>query len=63
VLTQSYDVVVNSFTAAGGDNFSGFTEGTNRADTGILDGEALADYLQTLPQPFSQTVQNRIQRR
>ena len=63
VLTQSYDVVANNFTAAGGDNFTGFTEATNRADTGILDRDALVDYLQALPQPFSQTVQSRIQRR
>jgi 5'-nucleotidase len=63
VLTQSYDIVANNFVAAGGDNFTGFTAGTNRADTGILDRDALTDYLQTLPQPFSQTVQDRIQRR
>lgn len=38
-------VVVNSFLAAGGDNFGTFAQGTNRADTGRVDLQAQVDYL------------------
>ena len=41
----SYEVVVNSFLAAGGDNFVTFAEGTNRADTGQIDLETFVDYM------------------
>ncbi|SEJ65801.1 bifunctional metallophosphatase/5'-nucleotidase [Demequina mangrovi] len=38
-------VVVNSFLAAGGDNFTTFAEGTDRADSGRIDLNAMVDYL------------------
>jgi hypothetical protein len=46
VSSTSYSVTVNSFLAAGGDNFRVFADGTARQDTGKLGGAALADYLE-----------------
>lgn len=37
-------VVVNSFLASGGDGFTPFADGTNRADTGQVDLQATVDY-------------------
>ena len=45
---RNYRVTTNSFLAAGGDNFSVFTEGTDRFDAG-LDLDALEAYLKTNP--------------
>lgn len=47
VDTQSYRVTVNSFLAAGGDNFVTLREGTERADSGINDLSATVDYFGT----------------
>jgi len=44
VPAQSYRVVTNSFLAAGGDNFTVFAQGTNRADSGQIDLQATVDY-------------------
>ena len=55
-----YTVTVNSFLAAGGDNFSVLPTGTNRR-IGPVDLDALIGYLKTLPQPFSAGVEGRIQ--
>jgi 5'-nucleotidase len=43
----SYSVTVNSFLAAGGDNFTVFAQGTNRRDTGKIDLQAMVDYMAT----------------
>ncbi|NYD68388.1 ExeM/NucH family extracellular endonuclease [Agromyces atrinae] len=40
----SYDVVANSFLAAGGDNFTTLGQGTNRADSGKIDLQSMVDY-------------------
>ena len=56
-----YRVTVNSFLAGGGDNFAVLTEGTNRV-VGPVDLDALVDYIETLPQPFSGNVEGRIVR-
>ena len=42
---QSIHVVTNSFLAAGGDNFTAFTQGTNKADSGRIDLDAFVDYI------------------
>lgn len=42
---DSYTVTANSFLAAGGDNFSTLAEGTNVADSGRVDLQAMVDYL------------------
>lgn len=41
---ESYRVVVNSFLAAGGDNFATLAAGTDRADTGEVDLQSMVDY-------------------
>nr|WP_255633265.1 bifunctional UDP-sugar hydrolase/5'-nucleotidase [Demequina sp. TTPB684] len=54
---QVVKVVVNSFLAAGGDNFATLAEGTNRADSGRVDLTAQVEYLEAngvLPADFSQ---------
>ena len=43
--TTAYSVTVNSFLAAGGDNFREFAKGTNKRDTGQVDLETMVDYL------------------
>lgn len=55
--TQVVKVVANSFLASGGDNFTAFREGTNRADSGRVDLQAQVDYLAangTLEVPYEQ---------
>lgn len=42
---QVVKVVVNSFLAAGGDNFTTFAAGANKADSGRIDLNAQVDYL------------------
>lgn len=61
VLANTYTVTVNSFMAAGGDNFTVLTQGANQVG-GPIDLEALIAYIQALPQPFSPPPLGRIQR-
>lgn len=42
---QVITVVVNSFLAAGGDNFGAFTSGTGKADSGRIDLDAFVNYI------------------
>ena len=44
--TTTYSVTVNSFLAAGGDNFREFANGTDKADTGQIDLQAMVDYME-----------------
>lgn len=60
-LTASYSVTVNSFMAAGGDNYTVLTQGTNRV-IGPVDLDALVDYVKTLPQPFNYAIEGRLSR-
>ncbi len=57
----TYRVTVNAFLAGGGDNFTILTEGKNRV-VGAVDLDALVNYIEALPQPFTATVEGRIQR-
>lgn len=41
---DTHTVVVNSFLAAGGDNFLTFAEGTDRSDSGKIDLQSMVDY-------------------
>ena len=43
--TKSVKIVVNSFLASGGDNFTVFRDGTDKADSGRVDLQAQVDYL------------------
>ena len=45
----SYMVTVNSFLAAGGDNFATLAQGTNRADSGKVDLQSMVDYFKANP--------------
>jgi 5'-nucleotidase len=56
--TASYRVTVNNFLAAGGDNFAGFTAGTDLL-TGEIDLDAFVAYL-TANSPVAPGPQNRI---
>jgi 5'-nucleotidase len=56
-----YSVTVNSFLAAGGDNFSVLTQGQH-AVVGPVDLDALVKYVGALPQPFSYAIDGRMQR-
>jgi 5'-nucleotidase len=62
VLAQPYSVVVNSFLAEGGDNFTVLREGRGQIG-GPQDLDALVDYVSRLPKPFSATTDGRIQTR
>lgn len=44
---QQIRVVVNSFLAAGGDNFATLAQGTQRADSGRIDLQAFVDYVRS----------------
>ncbi len=57
----TFSVAVNSFMAAGGDNFTVLLQGLNQTG-GPLDLDALIAYIQTLPQPFSAAIEGRIVR-
>lgn len=43
----SYRVVVNSFLASGGDNFATLAQGANKADSGLVDLEAMVSWFAT----------------
>jgi 5'-nucleotidase len=57
----TYRVTVNSFIAAGGDNFVVLNQGTNRV-VGPVDLDALVQYVQSLAQPFTVGIEGRITR-
>jgi len=54
-------VAVTGFLAEGGDNFTVFTEGTNR-EAGPIDLDVLVAYLEQLDGPVTAAVEGRIQR-
>ena len=56
-----YRITVNSFIAAGGDNFTVLTEGTKQFVGGV-DLDALIDYIAAQPQPFSARIEGRVTR-
>lgn len=60
-LAATYSVTVNSFIAAGGDNFTVLVEGNNRVG-GDIDLDALITHVQSLPQPISAAAEGRITR-
>lgn len=42
----TYKVATQSFLAGGGDNFTEFSNATNKADTGLVDSESWMDYME-----------------
>lgn len=59
--TTLYSVTVNSFLAAGGDNFTVLAQGAHPV-VGPVDLDALIKYIGALPQPFNYAMDGRIQR-
>lgn len=59
--TTTYRVTVNSFMAAGGDNFLVLPSGVNRV-VGSVDLDALVQYVESLAQPFTAQIEGRIRR-
>jgi 5'-nucleotidase len=59
--SATYSVTVNSFMAAGGDNFTVLPTGTNQVG-GPIDLDALIAHVEGLPQPFSAEIVGRITR-
>lgn len=59
--TRAYTATVNSFLADGGDNFSVLRARVNRIG-GPVDLGALIAYIQSIPQPFTVTIEGRILR-
>lgn len=57
----TYRVTVNSFIAAGGDNFAVLPLGTNRV-IGPVDLDALVQHVGSLSQPFTAQIEGRIRR-
>lgn len=57
----TYRVTVNSFIAAGGDNFLVLPLGTNRV-VGPVDLDALVQHIESLTQPFTAQIEGRITR-
>jgi 2',3'-cyclic-nucleotide 2'-phosphodiesterase/3'-nucleotidase/5'-nucleotidase len=56
----TYIVSVNDFMAGGGDNMAVLTQAQRREDTGIVDLDALIDYLQKQPQPVRVSNEDRL---
>jgi 5'-nucleotidase len=56
----TYTVTVNSFLAGGGDGFTVLRDGTNRV-VGPVDLDALVEYIEGLPTPFTSQIEGRIQ--
>jgi 2',3'-cyclic-nucleotide 2'-phosphodiesterase (5'-nucleotidase family)/predicted AlkP superfamily phosphohydrolase/phosphomutase len=57
----TYTVTVNSFLAGGGDGFTVLRDGTNRV-VGPVDLDALVEYVEGLPTPFTSQIEGRIER-
>jgi 2',3'-cyclic-nucleotide 2'-phosphodiesterase (5'-nucleotidase family) len=55
-----HTMTVNNFMATGGDDYAPFEEALEATNTGLIDSEVFADYLETLPRPIRYGVQNRI---
>jgi 2',3'-cyclic-nucleotide 2'-phosphodiesterase (5'-nucleotidase family) len=53
-------MTVNNFMATGGDDYGPFEEALEATNTGLIDSEVFAEYLEKLPRPIRYGVQNRI---
>jgi 5'-nucleotidase len=58
---KTYTVTANAFLAGGGDGFTIFTKAQNK-EVGPVDLDAFIDFINTLPNPFSYRIDNRIQK-
>ena len=55
-----HTMTVNNFMATGGDDYGPFEEALESTNTGLIDSEVFADYLEKLPRPIRYGIQNRI---
>jgi 5'-nucleotidase len=60
--TKPYTVTVVKYLAEGGDKFSVFSKQGRNKKKGPGDLKALISYIQSLPQPFTATLEGRIER-
>ncbi|MFN2384148.1 MAG: bifunctional UDP-sugar hydrolase/5'-nucleotidase, partial [Gemmatimonadota bacterium] len=60
--TARYTVTVNNFMAAGGDVYAVLGDALETVNTGLVDSDVLADYLEQLPQPIVYSNPQRIER-
>jgi 5'-nucleotidase len=58
---KTYTVTANAFLAGGGDGFTVLTKGKNK-EIGPVDLDALIDFINDLPKPFSYSIDDRIQK-
>ncbi|MDX1623470.1 MAG: 5'-nucleotidase C-terminal domain-containing protein [Gemmatimonadota bacterium] len=56
----TYTVTANNFMASGGSGYDALTEAVSATNTGLVDSEILAEYLDQLPQPVRYDPQGRI---
>ena len=55
-----HTMTVNNFMATGGDDYGPFEDALEATNTGLIDSEVFADYLEKLPRPIRYGIQNRI---
>ncbi|HET6617907.1 MAG TPA: 5'-nucleotidase C-terminal domain-containing protein, partial [Gemmatimonadota bacterium] len=58
---QTYTMTVNNFMASGGDDYAPFGEALEATDTGLIDSDVFASYLETLPRPIRYGIRGRIE--
>ncbi|HET6638022.1 MAG TPA: 5'-nucleotidase C-terminal domain-containing protein [Gemmatimonadota bacterium] len=56
-----HTMTVNTFMASGGDDYGAFEDALQATNTGLIDSDVFADYLESLPRPIRYGIQNRIQ--
>ncbi|CAN5892821.1 multifunctional 2',3'-cyclic-nucleotide 2'-phosphodiesterase/3'-nucleotidase/5'-nucleotidase [soil metagenome] len=57
---RTYTMTINNFMASGGDDYRPFSDALESVNTGLIDSDVFADYLESLPRPIRYDIQNRI---
>jgi 5'-nucleotidase len=57
---RTYTMTINNFMASGGDDYRPFSEALESVNTGLIDSDVFASYLESLPRPVRYGIQNRI---
>jgi 2',3'-cyclic-nucleotide 2'-phosphodiesterase (5'-nucleotidase family) len=57
---RTYTMTINNFMASGGDDYGPFGEALESVNTGLIDSDVFASYLESLPRPVRYGFQNRI---
>jgi hypothetical protein len=53
-------MTINNFMASGGDDYGPFSEALESTNTGLIDSDVFANYLESLPRPVRYGFQSRI---